>query len=114
MACLRVGPRFSQRSADRDWRRSGEGRRTYFLKGPGPDSEDSPTPGLPYVAPRSAKWSEVGWSGLEKTDFVTNVTRIRGLLRAYREALKDGETERADRILAEAQRALAGADRAVE
>jgi len=61
-----------------------------------------------------SKDAGVGWSGLEKTDFVTNVTRIRGLLRACREALKNGETERAERILAEAQRLLTNLYRFVE
>jgi hypothetical protein len=48
----------------------------------------------------------VGWSGLERSELVTRVTRLRALLKACREALKDGETERAYRILAEAQRLL--------
>jgi hypothetical protein len=38
--------------------------------------------------------------------FVTPVTRLRALQKACREALKDGEPERADRILVEAQRVL--------
>jgi hypothetical protein len=41
-----------------------------------------------------------------ETLFVTRVTKLRGLLRAAREALKDGEAERMDRILAEALREL--------
>jgi hypothetical protein len=53
----------------------------------------------------------VGWSGLEASEFVMRVTRLRGLLKACREALKDGETERAGRILVEAQRVLAGPGR---
>ncbi len=49
----------------------------------------------------------IGWSGLERAGFVTRVTRLRALLKACREALKDGEVERADRILVEARRVLA-------
>ncbi len=44
----------------------------------------------------------------KRTDFVTDVTRLRALLKACREALWNGEMERADRILVEAQRLLAG------
>ncbi len=51
--------------------------------------------------------AEVGWSGLERTGFVTRVTRLRALLKACREALKDCNTERADRIMVEARRVLA-------
>jgi hypothetical protein len=50
-------------------------------------------------ANRAAK---VGWGGLERSRFVTRVTRRRALLKACLEALKEGETERADRILFEA------------
>jgi hypothetical protein len=52
------------------------------------------------------KAAGVGWSGLERGGFVTRVTRLRALLKACRGALKDGEVERADRILLEAQRVL--------
>lgn len=38
--------------------------------------------------------------------FVTEVTRLRGLLKAAREALAMGELERADRVLSETQRLL--------
>ena len=38
--------------------------------------------------------------------FVTRVTKLKALLKACREALKDGETGRADRILVEVQRVL--------
>jgi ribosomal protein S20 len=44
---------------------------------------------------------------------VTRVTTLRALLKACREALKDGEIERADRILVEAQRALAAIELSV-
>jgi hypothetical protein len=40
----------------------------------------------------------------------TRVTRLRALLKACREALRDGEVERADRILADAQLILAPID----
>jgi len=43
----------------------------------------------------------------KRTDFVTDVTRARALLEACRDALRDGETKRADRILVEARRVLA-------
>ena len=52
----------------------------------------------------------VGWSGLERSRSVTRVTRVRALLKACREALKDGEIERADRILVEVRRVLGKAD----
>lgn len=42
-----------------------------------------------------------------RQEFVTNVTRVRGLLKAARAALAIGEGERADRVLSVAQRALA-------
>ena len=42
-----------------------------------------------------------------RQEFVTNVTRVRGLLKAAREAVAIGEAERADRVLSAAQRALA-------
>lgn len=45
---------------------------------------------------------------VSETDFVTSATRLRALLKACREALKDEETERADRILVEALRVLGG------
>lgn len=48
----------------------------------------------------------MGWSKPERDGFVTPVTRLRALLKACPGALKDGETERANRILAEAQRLL--------
>jgi hypothetical protein len=47
---------------------------------------------------------------LERSGFVTCVTRLQALLKACREALKDGEIERADRILVEARRVLGKAD----
>jgi hypothetical protein len=56
------------------------------------------------------KAAGVGWSGLERSGFVTRVTRLRALLKACREAPKNGETERADRILVEAIRVLGKAD----
>ena len=56
------------------------------------------------------KAAGVGGSRLERTGFVTRVTRLRALLKACREALKDGETKRADRILVEARRLLARSD----
>jgi hypothetical protein len=71
-----------------------------------PAAYSSPLQPIKTAKTEPGKDAGVGWSRLEKTDFVTNVTRIRGLLGACREALKDGETERADRILAEAQRVL--------
>ena len=43
----------------------------------------------------------------KRTGFVTDVTGIRELLKACREALRVGETKRADRILVEARRVLA-------
>ena len=53
------------------------------------------------------KAAGVGWNGLERTGFVTRVTRLRALLKACREALRNGEMEYADRILVEARRLLA-------
>ena len=47
-------------------------------------------------------------------EFVTDVTRLRGLLKGAREALEMGEAERADRVLAEAQRTIARAAADVE
>jgi hypothetical protein len=49
----------------------------------------------------------IGWSGFERSGFVTRVTRLRELLKACREALRDGETKRADRILAATLQELA-------
>lgn len=40
-------------------------------------------------------------------EFVTNVTRLRGLLKAAREAIAIGETERAQRVLGAAHRIAA-------
>jgi hypothetical protein len=45
---------------------------------------------------------------VERSGFVRRVTRLRTLLKACREVLRDGETKRADRILAEAQRGYGG------
>jgi hypothetical protein len=42
----------------------------------------------------------------KRTDIVTDVKRLRALLKACREALKDGEPGRADRILIEALRTV--------
>jgi hypothetical protein len=56
------------------------------------------------------KAAGVGWSGLERSGFVTRVTRLQALLKACREALKDGETRRADRILVEVRRVLGTVD----
>ena len=53
-----------------------------------------------------AKGAQDRSSQVSATEFVTRVTRIRGLLKAAREALKEGEVARADRVVAEAQRVL--------
>jgi hypothetical protein len=52
------------------------------------------------------KAGEGGSGQVWRQEFVTDVTRIRGLLKAAREALSLDEHERADRVLAEAQRVL--------
>jgi len=50
----------------------------------------------------------------KRSGFVTRVTRLRALLKACREALKGGEVERAERILAEARRVLTAPELTVE
>ena len=47
-----------------------------------------------------------GSSRAWKSGFVTDVTKVRGLLKAAREALALDERDRTDRVLAEAQRVL--------
>lgn len=56
--------------------------------------------------PQGDKAEQGGSSRVWSNEFVTDVTRLGGLLKAAREAIAIGETERADRVLGEAQRVL--------
>ncbi len=62
-----------------------------------PAAHSSPLQPTRSVRGEANKAAGVGRSGLERSGFVTRVTRLRALLKACREALKDGETERAHR-----------------
>ena len=76
------------------------------MEGPGLLSWCRPACPLQPIKPGEGEGIEaatVGWSRPERGGFVTRVTRLRALLSAAREALREGEIKRADRIPTRAQ-----------